>query len=49
MERHFGQKLSLFSWRAVENLLRAVEILLRAAETFVMNGRDFHVERSRFL
>ena len=55
MERHLAQKLSFFSWRMVEILLRVVEILLRVVEILLwtveiimMNGRDFHVEWSRF-
>ena len=35
--------------RAVEILLRTVEILLRTVEILMLNGRDFHVELSRFL
>ena len=45
----------LFSWqtvaillRAVEILVRTIEILLRTVEIFMMNGRDFHIERSKF-
>ena len=41
MERHFDQKLSLFSWRTVEILLQTVEILLRTVEIFMMNVRNF--------
>ena len=55
MECYFGQKLRKFPWQTVEIflqivkiLLQAVEILQRTVKIFMMNGQDFHDERSRF-
>ena len=34
--------------RVVEILLRVIETLLQMVDVFMINGRDFHEERSRF-
>ena len=55
MERKFGKRLKFIfmtnGWdfiKVVEILFQTVEILLQTVKIFMMNGRESHVEQSRF-